>query len=530
MGAIEVKRSQTRTRTRVAVPREGESLLSEWWLLVVLTGVFGISYAQYPLYYLAQNEYFFYALTAIGEEFLRFDWLATTANPWPLFTRVVQWTYHYLDPRWFYIYFLVFVGLYAYCLFGIAAVQFDLRRSRAQALAFVAMFTAIHSPALTVLTRPIAGVNIRTGMLEGVASQRILWDMFQPGIFGVFLLLSILLFLQGRTIAAVILSSLAAAFHPSYLISSGALILAYVLILHRRGARIWLTVGLGALALAIAFPAVAHTYSVFRPTSPELGARAQEILVHVRLARHADVARWFDTTAVVKLLAVLGALILTRRTALFWIMMIPAGLATTLTLAHVLSGSDALALLFPWRVSVLLVPLSMSLLLAASVSALLSQQRFLSAAVGRVVSGLSVVILVACVAAGATATQRRFGAWTGLESVAVMEFVARTKAPSHTYLIPPRWRNFRLQTGAPTYVDYWFIPYNDVAVIEWDRRIKLAEAYYRARGAERCEIAQALSAASNVTHIVEPRSESERCPGWTRVFRDTAYVLSRRIP
>lgn len=529
MDAIDVR--QSRAAAAEAPPRaEGGTAVSELRLLIVLTAVFGIAYAQYPLYYLAQNEYFFYALRALGQGFLPYDWLAATGDPWPIFTRVVQLTYQYLHPFAFYIYFPVFAGLYAYSLLGIVSIQVPLSRSRAHIAAFFALFTAMHSPALSLLTRAFVGVNVRTGILEGVASQRILWDMFQPGAFGVFLLLSMLLFLRGRGTGAVVLSSVAALFHPSYVLSASALTLAYMILLYRRGARVWVVIGLGALALWIVLPAVIHAYAVFKPTSPEMAARAREILVHMRLARHADVARWFDATAIAKLSAIVGALILVRRSALFWLLLIPCGLAAVLTIAHLLTGSNALALLFPWRVSVFVVPLAVSLLLAWGVSIVLSWRRVQSAAARSVVVGLSVALLVACVGAGAFITHRRFNSWTGVENVAIMDVVTRTKAAGDTFLVPPRWRNFRLHTGAPTYVDFWFIPYNDVAVIEWDRRIKLAEAYYRAHGAARCEIAQVLSAASDVTHIVEPRSESGRCPGWIRVFQDTAYVLSRRIP
>ena len=59
-----------------------------WRNALLLGVVFGAAYGQFPLYFLVQNQYFFYARVRNGFGFLRSDWLGGTFYPWPVFTPV----------------------------------------------------------------------------------------------------------------------------------------------------------------------------------------------------------------------------------------------------------------------------------------------------------------------------------------------------------------------------------------------------------------------------------------------------------
>ncbi len=45
------------------------------------------------------------------------------------------------------------------------------------------------------------------------------------------------------------------------------------------------------------------------------------------------------------------------------------------------------------------------------------------------------------------------------------------------YLIPPKLLEFRLATGAPALVDFKAIPYRDVDVLEWRRRLQFCRQF-----------------------------------------------------
>src|SRR5438477_3295599 len=78
--------------------------------------VFGIAYTQAPLYYSNQNQYFLHGAARAGVGWLDRDWLANTADPTPVFSALVAITYRYLHESLFYVYYVLYLGLYAYAL------------------------------------------------------------------------------------------------------------------------------------------------------------------------------------------------------------------------------------------------------------------------------------------------------------------------------------------------------------------------------------------------------------------------------
>ena len=74
-----------------------------------------------------------------------------------------------------------------------------------------------------------------------------------------------------------------------------------------------------------------------------------------------------------------------------------------------------------------------------------------------------------------------------------------------TYLIPPSWKWFRLETGMPIFVDFKSHPYKDIEVIEWHRRLTAAKAFYAATTPTSARQAlERITEEWNITHVVTP--------------------------
>ena len=157
--------------------------------------IFGMIYAQSPLYTNNQNTYFLHGLAKAGFGYLSHDWLASRQEAMPVFTWLVYLTYTVFHSKVpFYFYYALLMGVYLFSMFGIMDLFFDLRRSKARTLLFLAFFLAAHSAAMRFLLSRLV-VEDSTFLLEGgVAGQRILGQVFQPSTFGVLLVLSIYLF------------------------------------------------------------------------------------------------------------------------------------------------------------------------------------------------------------------------------------------------------------------------------------------------------------------------------------------------
>jgi len=164
--------------------------------------LFGISYTQLPLYYYNQNQYFLHGLAGGGKGFLDHDLLANTADPTPLFSGLVAFTYRHLHESLFYVYYLLILGVYFHALAGIFAFLSGRQPTALMRLIFITIFVALHSALLRWTSAQWLGVDYPWYFQAGVANQYVLGAGLQPSVFGVLLLLSVCTFLRDRPFLA----------------------------------------------------------------------------------------------------------------------------------------------------------------------------------------------------------------------------------------------------------------------------------------------------------------------------------------
>ena len=484
--------------------------------------LFGLAYAQSPLYTSNQNQYFLHGLAQAGVGFLAEDWLAGTADPTPLFSGLVAVTARLLHPIVFYLDFLLLAGLYYHSLRWIAAQLFNLEPSSIADGVFAALLFAMHSAALRfALGRGIGGAW-EYAFDGGVAGQRLLGDVLQPSAFGIFLLLSVQQYLEGHSQRAVLGAALAASVHPTYLLCAAVLTAAFVVDTVRSTRSPSATLQIGGLALLLVLPILIYVGRTFLPASPE----AQRILVSFRLPAHAIVADWFDGAAIAKLAWIGLALYLARKTKLAVVMAASLGIGVGLTLLQLALSSDTLALAFPWRVSTFLVPLSTTVLAGAAAGWIVSSVR------GRAARVLVGLVIALSVLSGAAATALQVLQRAAAPERAVLEFVKTSQARGQVYLIPPRLQDFRLDTGAPIVADFKSIPYRGDEVLDWYERNRLLGFFYRDRISEiDCGLLDEFAQLYGVTHVVlEPDQRGLACGGLQQVYDDGQYSVFRLDP
>jgi hypothetical protein len=109
-------------------------------------------------------------------------------------------------------------------------------------------------------------------------------------------------------------------------------------------------------------------------------------------------------------------------------------------------------------------------------------------------------------------------------------FIRNHKSPGDEYLIPIDMQDFRLETGAPVYVEFKSIPYYDVEVIEWYRRINTAGSIYRAPTRRvGCRLLRELYL-EGVTHAVLPYDHTiKNCPNLAIQYVDLNYQVYKIV-
>jgi hypothetical protein len=489
--------------------------------------VFAVIYAQSPLYTSNQNQYFIHGLASAGYGYLQQDWLANTLDPTPVFSLLVRWSYTLMGSELiFYAFYALLLGIYLWSVLGIVDAIFHLRRSRTRMVVFLTLFLGIHSAAWRYFLSITAGPDWTYVLEGGVAGQRLLGSVFEPSVFGVFLVLSVYLFLRERVYLAILAMAVAVLFHPTYLLSAAMLTLGYMWSAYREEARWRKPFSLGFTALALVSPVLLYVYTSFgAASSMETAARARQILVEFRIPHHALVSDWLNLTVLAQVMIVSAALVVVRRTRLFPIMLISAGLAVALTLVQVILKSNALALLFPWRISVILVPLSSSILAAFLVSRLFDRVESLSAAAQNAILITSMAGIIVLMLAGATRFRLDLERKENDPANAMLQFVGAHKQSGQVYLIPTKLQDFRLETGAPAYVDFKSIPYAQGEVLEWYRRVRLANRFYREKK-DACEMLRSFAQEEAITHVVlEDGSPAALCENLQEIYKNENYAV-----
>src|SRR5262249_6792920 len=211
----------------------------------------------------------------------------------------------------------------------------------------------------------------------------------------------------------------------------------------------------------------------------------------------------------------------------------------------------------PWRVSAVLVPVATTIVLSRLVRA---APHFVDAPMTR---GLSALVVIAFVGAGVWISVAGLGYRTNDEELGVMDYVRRTKKQrGDRYLVPVRipdlakstrgslssdfkplpekrtaeriipldMQRFRLYTGAPIYVDFKSIPYKDVDVLEWRRRLAVAERLQRQLKQNEIQAALAELRACGITHVLVAADSRIEHAELENLYEDEYYCLYRVAP
>lgn len=492
--------------------------------------IFGIGYTQDPIYNSPENQNtkYFHALARAGHGFLNEDWLASTLDPLPAFTALVQFTYTFLHNEYaFYVYYILIFGLYIYSLRSIVDSVFPISHNRTRTLIFLALFFFFHIVHIEIF-------KFDTGweLHAGVAEQYILGPVFQPANFGAFILLSIHLFLRRHPFWAVTMLAIAVTMHPAYFPSIAALIGVYVLLVAWNECKglnrtILRPLGIGALGVLLALPVYLFMTLAFQDTSPELAQQATDIIVNQRIPHHSLPEHWLKGRAYAQAGVVAIALWLIRKHRLALIIGIPFALAVVLTAIQIQIDNDTLAFIAPWRMSVFLVPVGTCIILG-QIATFLSGKLPDTSRSRTITQGVCIGVIGILVIAGGMDQMRKFQAQD--ETIPLLNQVREQAQSGQVYLIPPEerpLRKFRLYTGAAIFTNRKSHPYKDTEVIEWGERWNLANRFYRARGTNQCHVLKRhLVKRYGVTHIVMPIKKPElECDRWTEEYQDEYYRL-----
>jgi hypothetical protein len=499
-----------------------------WAMLSVL---FALVHTKAILYTSNESTKLLHGVALSGRGFLSKDWIANTLDPLPVFSGLVALTSRFLGDWAYYAYFAALLGVYLYALMGIFKRDEWLGDSRPRLFLFFAFIMVLYSGFLGVVSRAVLHVNVVTTIAHGLANQYLINPLFQNSLFGVLIVLSILVFLRSHPYWAGVILAVTSTFHSAFLFGSAALTVAYMIMLFQEDRNLKRPLILGALTLLLVAPVLVYDKVFLSSTTADSLEQTLDIIVNKRIPQHSLVWVWLTAPSVARIGFMIAGIFLARRTKLFLILGVPFALGTLLSIAQVLTGNLALAMLDPWRVSVFLVPLSLFVIISTAITWAFS--RWAGILESKPLEIASVVVVAILALGGLYIQVRDFRADAKSASTALFRFVDVHKTADDLYLVEPkdtRLESFRERTGAPILVNWKSHPYKDEEVMEWYNRVNAAEAFYRAADVPAKAFAvEALRSQYSITHVVARTGSMSwlQGAGAEKIYGNSGYELFR---
>ena len=470
-----------------------------------------------------------YLLEAVGPSFssLHSDWLLGTEDAFPVFTRLARVVFVLGGQRGL---ALVTVMTSFVACAAIGVIAFAATRRVASAHRRVAVAGAVVI-ALAAWERIPASAyrwmpgGVKLDVFRGFGGQYLLSSpgMLQPSDGGVLLLAAAALCIVARArldrrrpllVWAAVLSVLACSVHASYLAPLMLVLVSIALadfFLHDRLASPWAfaATGFGAVLVVLASNPVARS-------AGGKGTDAQAFLAFERIPHHSLISHWSpEQTVIAALVIVAGALLSARLLRSWWVgLVMLTALAFSLLAALVVevTKSTTLASVFPWRISVVIVPV-------AFVFVAVSLIEWVARAIApRVLLAVACVASLVIAGAGVRATVDALDA-----PPSSLIATLRATDPSGIGLIPTSAEDVRLNAHLPVFVDWKSHPYAPDELAEWVRRVTATIEAYTDQG-RLCGLADAES----LDWVVVVGDVLPGCfGGWTAVAGDGFIVVQR---
>jgi hypothetical protein len=253
------------------------------------------------------------------------------------------------------------------------------------------------------------------------------------------------------------------ALHPTYLAPLAVALLGFAMadVASQRTIRRfgWYTgTGLAAVIVVVA------TNSVVRDSLTHDAGDPQRYLAFERIPHHSLVSHWNVHDVFLAVVVLAGAGLTVSLTRAWWagiVLTVCLIIAVATALTVEVTRNVTLAMMFPWRITVFLVPV-------ATVTVIVSLLRPIAERIGnvKILFIVAACLMPLCLGVG---TYLTLTAQDPASERAVRAL--RAAGPSGVGLIPLELENVRLNTPAAVYVDWKSHPYASADLAEWQRRI-----------------------------------------------------------
>lgn len=493
--------------------------------LIVVSILFGVANTQRPLFSENQNTKFLHGMAEAGYGYLAHDWQANTWNPLPVFTYLIAYSQRFFSQYSFYIYYIILNAIFFLSLFWLVVNMFDIRKGSIKYLIILLILFVIHSELFDVVGYRITAnqISLRDFLTQGLAWQYLNNSYFQPSLFGILFITSILSFRKGKIYLAAFLAALVALFHSASIFIAAMIVISYMLILFFKKRKLKEAFLVGFLAFIVVSPILIQNLQEMMKQRDAIADEALGILVHEVIPFHTLISFWFTNDDLIKIgVMLLGTLLVFKKEEGFIMTTLFMG-GLIFSLVQLFTKSDQLALIAPWRVSVVLVPLAVMVIVGYLVSNMPEKWES-SVSIKRISVTAMLAVIVVTTVMGGYLHYERLKDYNNLPYALLMQYVKHHKSENDTYLIPSEMAEFRLVTGAPVFITYKSHPYESTEFMTWYHKVKQVDELMSEKNID-CENLDNIARNNDITHVVLPTEKFFDCEATHCIYEDSKYCV-----
>jgi len=427
------------------------------FIYLILSVLFAITIQQFA-FYKGNSLHLLYAIKDFEFNKLQYDWIANQTNHLPLFTYFNNIILKIFPVNFLHSVHFILLSSCALFLFLICKYIFEDLNKISLSLLWFSLFMFVYH---------------EHSLFGGVAGQDVINEGYQPASYGVLFFIGIYLYLIKKNSYAIFFICLSASFHPSYVLHSGFLIIGILgYFFFQKEYKKFLKILV--LYSILILPITIYVIYNFLLLDNEIILKGQNILLE-RIPHHASIENWFSYKDLISILVYIVSIILVYKNKRIFI---PLGIfgffSISLTLIQYLTEIDSLALTFPWRASVFLMPLSIMIIISYFLKKFLTNKSNLNLLSSFVFIFIWSFFLI----------NNHFLKDANKDFYKELELTEKINInykSINRLLIPVNLMNIRMNTGLPIFVDWKHHAFKYNEIIIWKQRLDLVQKFYKTK-------------------------------------------------
>ena len=469
-------------------------------IFILLSFLFALTIQQFTLYK-GNAAHLIHSIKYFDDNKLQYDWIANQSHHLPLFVNFHYYLIKIFSNKIIHLIHFILLLMTPLFIFLICKNLFLKLKDHNYYLIWFASFVFIYH---------------ENSFFSGVAGQRVIDAGFQPASFAVLFFIGIYCYLIKKELLSIFFICLAASFHPTYIIHSGFFasgILFFNLIKQDYKNFVKVLVSYTVLILPITLFIIFNFLNIDK----QIIIEGQAILLD-RVKHHADIHHWLTGKDFISVFLFLTALYFVRKYNRFFIFFIIFGLCSIfITIIQFFLNNHSIALAFPWRTSVFIIPISSMII----VSHLISKINFRVTKINSyiLIFTLSVITFFYIKSHYIKNLNHKFN-----KDLILVNKIKNYYNSIDRLLIPSNLDYIRMNSGLPIFVDWKHHAFRYDEIIEWKKRISMADHFYSQTSYDNQIIhLKKIETLENISHVLLEKSKlDDKC---YNLIKDDIFAL-----